>query len=94
MRRLREVTLVEVGRARRDAPGSGSAAGCLRAGGPVGELIYSSGQLPIVEGRVIVTGKVGGAVSLEQAEDCARTAALNALAAVAGRRAIWTRSPR
>ena len=32
--RLREVALVEVGRARCDAPGSGSAAGRLRAGGP------------------------------------------------------------
>jgi enamine deaminase RidA (YjgF/YER057c/UK114 family) len=48
-----------------------------------GELIYSSGQLPTVDGRLIMTGKVGAEVSLDQAADCARTAALNALAAVA-----------
>jgi enamine deaminase RidA (YjgF/YER057c/UK114 family) len=49
----------------------------------VGELIYSSGQLPIVDGRLLATGKVGDAVDLDQAAACARTAALNALAAVA-----------
>ena len=49
----------------------------------VGELIYSSGQLPIVDGRLIATGKVGDGVGIDQAADCARTAALNALAAVA-----------
>ena len=48
----------------------------------VGELIYSSGQLPIVDGRLIATGKVGDGVGIDQAAD-ARTAALNALAAVA-----------
>ena len=48
-----------------------------------GELIFSSGQLPIVDGRLIATGKVGGDVSVDQAADCARTAALNGLAAVA-----------
>jgi enamine deaminase RidA (YjgF/YER057c/UK114 family) len=48
-----------------------------------GELIYSSGQLPTVDGRLIATGKVGAEVGLDQAADCARTAALNALAAVA-----------
>src|SRR5215212_2679268 len=41
------------------------------------ELIYSSGQLPIVDGALLATGKVGDAVTLDQAADCARTAALN-----------------
>jgi enamine deaminase RidA (YjgF/YER057c/UK114 family) len=49
----------------------------------VGELIYSSGQLPTEDGRLLVTGKVGAEVSLELAVRCARTAALNGLAAVA-----------
>jgi enamine deaminase RidA (YjgF/YER057c/UK114 family) len=39
--------------------------------------------LPIVDGRLLATGKVGDAVDLDQAVDCARTAALNGLAAVA-----------
>ena len=49
----------------------------------VGELIYSSGQLPTEEGRLLATGKVGAEVSVEDAVRCARTAALNGLAAVA-----------
>lgn len=48
-----------------------------------GDLIYSSGQLPMVEGQLGVVGKVGGEVTVEQAAACARTAALNAVAAVA-----------
>lgn len=49
----------------------------------VGELIYSSGQLPIVHGHLIAAGKVGAELSVEEAAECARVAALNAVAAVA-----------
>ena len=49
----------------------------------VGALIYSSGQLPTEDGRLLATGKVGAEVSLEDAVRCARTAAQNGLAAVA-----------
>jgi enamine deaminase RidA (YjgF/YER057c/UK114 family) len=45
--------------------------------------VYTSGQLPTVDGRLVATGKVGGEVSLEQAVEAARVAALNALAAAA-----------
>jgi enamine deaminase RidA (YjgF/YER057c/UK114 family) len=48
-----------------------------------GDLVFTAGQLPSVEGRLSATGKVGGAVSPETAAACARTAALNGLAAVA-----------
>lgn len=48
----------------------------------VGGLVYSSGQLPSVAGQLVATGKVGAEVSVETAADCARTAVLNALAAV------------
>ena len=48
----------------------------------VGELVYSSGQLPTVAGQLVATGKVGAEVSVETAVECARTAALNGLAAV------------
>ncbi|MDP9444563.1 MAG: RidA family protein [Actinomycetota bacterium] len=47
-----------------------------------GTHVYTSGQLPLRDGRLITTGKVGGAVSAEEAAQCARQCALNALAAV------------
>ena len=47
-----------------------------------GDLVFTSGQLPVVDGRMDVTGKVGALVTAEQAKDLARTCALNALAAV------------
>ncbi len=48
----------------------------------VGDLVYSSGQLPSVAGQLVATGKVGAEVSAETGAACARTAVLNALAAV------------
>lgn len=48
----------------------------------VGDLVHSSGQLPSVAGQLVATGKVGAEVSAEIGADCARTAVLNALAAV------------
>jgi enamine deaminase RidA (YjgF/YER057c/UK114 family) len=47
-----------------------------------GNHVFTSGQLPMREGRLITTGKVGGEVSAEEAVACARQCALNALAAV------------
>lgn len=47
-----------------------------------GSYVFTSGQLPMREGRLIRTGKVGGDVSLDEAVECARQCALNALAAV------------
>lgn len=47
-----------------------------------GNYIYTSGQLPMREGSLIRTGKVGGEVTPEQAVDCAQQCALNGLAAV------------
>ncbi|MGK0714922.1 RidA family protein [Leucobacter sp. W1153] len=52
-----------------------------------GNLVYTSGQLPFVDGTLPATGKVGdgeGLVSAEQAEDLARQCALNGLAAARG----------
>ena len=48
----------------------------------VGDLVYSSGQLPSVAGQLVATGKVAAEVSAETGAECARTAVLNALAAV------------
>jgi enamine deaminase RidA (YjgF/YER057c/UK114 family) len=47
-----------------------------------GSFVYTSGQLPMVDGALPRTGKVGAEVSADDATDLARTAALNALAAV------------
>ncbi len=45
-------------------------------------LVYVSGQLPMVDGALPATGKVGAEVSAERAWELARRCALNALAAV------------
>jgi enamine deaminase RidA (YjgF/YER057c/UK114 family) len=45
-----------------------------------GNLVYLSGMLPLKDGKLLMTGRVGEAVSLEDAVLCARTAAINALA--------------
>jgi enamine deaminase RidA (YjgF/YER057c/UK114 family) len=48
-----------------------------------GGYAYTSGQLPLVDGKLPGTGKVGDGVSAEDAAALARIAALNALAAAA-----------
>jgi enamine deaminase RidA (YjgF/YER057c/UK114 family) len=47
-----------------------------------GNYVYTSGQLPFVDGVLAVTGKVGADVTPEQATELAATCALNAIAAV------------
>ncbi len=48
-----------------------------------GRYVYTAGQLPMADGNLLLTGKVGGQVSAAEAAALARTCALNALAAVA-----------
>jgi enamine deaminase RidA (YjgF/YER057c/UK114 family) len=48
-----------------------------------GTFVYTSGQLPTVDGKLPAVGKVGSAVSASDAAGMARTCALNALAAAA-----------
>ena len=48
-----------------------------------GSYVYVSGQLPTVDGKLPAVGKVGDAVTAEDAAGMARTCALNALAAAA-----------
>lgn len=47
-----------------------------------GSLVYTSGQLPFVDGKLQLTGKVGAEVTADDAKAAARTCALNALAAI------------
>lgn len=49
-----------------------------------GSLVFTAGQLPMVDGKLAATGKVGSGVSPERAKELARICALNALAAVDG----------
>ncbi len=48
-----------------------------------GAYVYTAGQLPLIDGELPVTGKVGAGVGPEQAKELARICALNAIAAVA-----------
>jgi enamine deaminase RidA (YjgF/YER057c/UK114 family) len=47
-----------------------------------GQMVYTSGQLPFVDGGLRRTGKVGGSVDAEDAAHDAKLCALNALAAI------------
>ena len=48
-----------------------------------GNYVYTSGQLPLVDGKLRGTGKVGADVAVDEAAGLARICALNALAAIA-----------
>jgi|SRR5579859_5007065 len=48
-----------------------------------GEFVYTAGQVPFVDGKLPLTGKVGAEVSVPDAVGLARICALNALAAAA-----------
>jgi enamine deaminase RidA (YjgF/YER057c/UK114 family) len=45
-----------------------------------GSLVFVSGQIPMVEGKLLAVGSIPGAVSLEMATTCARQCVLNGLA--------------
>jgi enamine deaminase RidA (YjgF/YER057c/UK114 family) len=47
-----------------------------------GNIVFTAGQLPMVDGAIAKTGKVGGDVTVEEAYELAKICATNALAAV------------
>lgn len=47
-----------------------------------GNLVFTAGQIPLVDGKLAATGKVGRDLTAEQAKEIARICALNAVAAV------------
>jgi enamine deaminase RidA (YjgF/YER057c/UK114 family) len=47
-----------------------------------GSLVFTSGQVPLRGGELVAAGKVGAEVSTEDAYECARVCALNALSAI------------
>jgi enamine deaminase RidA (YjgF/YER057c/UK114 family) len=65
-----------------ELPKAATALGAYVPAVRTGDLVYTSGQLPLAGGDLIRGGKVGGDVSPEEAKSLARICALNALAAV------------
>ena len=47
-----------------------------------GSLIFTAGQLPIVDGQLVKEGKVGSDITADDAKELAQICALNALAAI------------
>lgn len=47
-----------------------------------GSLVFTAGQLPLVGGTVVATGKLGAEIDTARGQELARTCVLNALAAV------------
>lgn len=47
----------------------------------VGDLLYISGQIPLLDGKLLAQGAVPGQVSVDEALSCARRCAINGLAA-------------
>ncbi len=47
-----------------------------------GNLVFTAGQLPVADGKLVLTGKVGSDVTPEDAKKMAEICALNALAAI------------
>ena len=47
-----------------------------------GNLVFTAGQLPVVDGKLLKEGKVGRDVTAEEAKELAQICALNALAAI------------
>jgi enamine deaminase RidA (YjgF/YER057c/UK114 family) len=47
-----------------------------------GNLVFTAGQLPVVDGKLVKEGKVGAEISAEDAKELAQLCALNALAAI------------
>jgi enamine deaminase RidA (YjgF/YER057c/UK114 family) len=47
-----------------------------------GPYVYVSGQVPVVDGQLLATGKVGAEVTVDTAKELAARCALNGLAAI------------
>ena len=73
-----EVTLAELGLELPSAPRPVAAYIPSRRSG---NLLYISGQVPMLDGKLLAQGSVPSVVSLEQAQACARQCVLNGLAA-------------
>ncbi|HEU4674697.1 MAG TPA: RidA family protein [Motilibacteraceae bacterium] len=74
-----EQRLAELGRSLPDvATPAGAYVPAVRSG----SLVWTAGQIPVVDGQLAGTGKLGAQLSVEQGQELARICVLNALAAV------------
>lgn len=64
-------------------PAPAAPAGAYVAAVRTGNLVFTAGQVPFVDGKLPATGKVGAEVSAEDAKSYARISAINVLAAIA-----------
>jgi enamine deaminase RidA (YjgF/YER057c/UK114 family) len=71
--RLRELGLV--------LPQAPSPLGAYVEVSQVGSLLFLSGTLPLIDGKLVISGRLGANLSVDQGRQAARLAALNALAA-------------
>ena len=55
-----------------------------------GDLVYISGQLPIKDGKVLYTGKLGPDLTVEEGQQASRLAAINCLAVLKSCLADWS----
>ncbi|HIC7207663.1 RidA family protein [Burkholderia stabilis] len=74
-----ERNLAELGLALPEPP---NPLGSYTAVSEAGNLLFVSGQLPLADGRVAYTGRVGEQLSVDEGRDAARLAALNVLAQI------------
>lgn len=65
-----------------ELPAVAAAAGSYLPSMRTGNLVFTAGQLPLSQGALLATGKVGAEVTAEEANLLARQCALNVLAAV------------
>ncbi|MBN9098780.1 MULTISPECIES: RidA family protein [unclassified Pseudonocardia] len=63
-------------------PAVAAPAGAYIPAKQTGTLVFTAGQVPFVDGKLAVTGKVGAEVDVDTAYQLARTCVLNALAAI------------
>jgi enamine deaminase RidA (YjgF/YER057c/UK114 family) len=71
--RLRELGLV--------LPQAPSPLGAYVEVSQVGSLLFLSGTLPLIDRKLVISGRLGANLSVDQGREAARLAALNALAA-------------
>ena len=55
--------------------------GCVRESSAAGSLLFLSGMLPVVNGKLPITGRLGDDLSVTRGQEATRIASLNALAA-------------
>ena len=75
-----EARLAELGH---PLPAAPQVAGLYLPAARAGDLVFTSGAIPTRDGALTMRGKVGADITIEQAQDAARVAVVNALASVA-----------